>query len=359
MSTTTDYDMTSLRGESPGLHLALSPVTPDLPQADAEPVDTGWRMSVSSCGPPQQVPLPGLLNPLSSGSPLGSTAWFNRLLSQCEPQQSVQEPELSRTASQRVAAALATTIGPLSTSQPKLATLPPSRTTALESTPYAAPGLDGPQPLVSVFAGNAPAISQAAELPTADRLRELPELPSSLFPLSGTLQPLVSAFAAAAEGEAFEAQGWPTTAETSVSAPAALAADNLEQSLPAIPLQHTCPCSTQVSLNPVIWRHFEPPHQIMVHAGLRTAVEEGEVSFPLSIYSSLNPRVITTGMHSSSFLLQCELLLQVCLGWPPPLQSIVCLPHAQACSMSCSALLQWPPGFLVLRVLLEGPLSLA
>ena len=271
----------------------------------AEPAETGWRMSVSSCGPPQQAPLPGLLNPLSSGSPLGSAAWFNRLLSQCEPQQFVQEPALSGTASQPVAAA---TIGPLPTSQPALAALPPSRTAALESAPYAAPGLDGPQPLLSVFAGSAPSISQAAELPTADRLRELPELPSSLFPLSATLQPLVSAFAAAAEGEAFEAQGWPTTAETSVSAPAALAADNLEQSLPAIPLQHTCPCSTQVSLNPVIWRHFEPPHQIMVHAGLRTAVEEGEVSFPLSIYSSLNPRVITTGMHSSHLLLQGGLL---------------------------------------------------
>ena len=269
-------------------------------------------MSVSSCGPSPQVPLPDFLSPLGAPASLGSTAWFNRLLAQCEPVP-VGAPTTAR---QRPPAAPATTAsqpGP----RPDLAPYPPARAAAAESDPYVAPDLDGPQPYLSVFAGTAPvsetvpASSHAAALPTVDRLHELPELPSSLFQLSGTLQPLVSAFAAAAEGEAFEAQGWPTTAETSVSAPAALTADNLEQSLPAIPLQHTCACSTVVSLNPVIWRHFETPHQVMVHAGLRTAVEEAEVSFPLSIYSSLNPRVITTGAPGllSQLILACLAVL--------------------------------------------------
>ena len=251
-------------------------------------------MSVSPCGPPQQPSIPVFLNPLSSEKAFGSTAWVNQLLSWPQPQQAGQQ-SVPQSSSSDDAVAAARSVPQIASPPSELASRPPGHSAPPDATASSPQGFDGPVPLLSVFAGTAAASTQAAELPTADRLHELPELPSSLFPLSGTLQPLVSAFAAAAEADAFEPQGWPTTAETSLSAPAALTADNLEQSLPAIPLQHTCPCSTQVSLNPVIWRHFEPPYQLMVHAGLRTAIEETEVSLPLSIYSSLNPRVITTG----------------------------------------------------------------
>ena len=167
---------------------------------------------------------------------------------------------------------------------------------------------DGPMPGLSAFAqaAEAPAAAQEAQLaglaePDPERLRgdlpELPELPSALFSASGNLKPLISAFAAAAGETAFEAPvgAVPAAAGLAQSAPAALTAHNMEHRLPSIPQRHTCPCNTQVSLNPIIWRDFEPPFRIMVHVGLKTSVEVGEVSLSLGIYSSLNPRVITTG----------------------------------------------------------------
>ena len=178
------------------------------------------------------------------------------------------------------------------------------------SQPVSSPELDGPMPGLSVFASAAaavpaaeaqPAAPQEPQLPEHDRLSglaELPELPSTLFSASGNLRPLISAFAAAAGETAFDAPSStaPVAAGVAHSAPAALTAHNLEHRLPSIPQRHTCPCQTQVSLNPIIWRNFEPPFRIMVHVGLKTALEEGEVSLPLGIYSSLNPRVITTGV---------------------------------------------------------------
>ena len=175
------------------------------------------------------------------------------------------------------------------------------------------PDLDGPSPGLSAFAQEAAAAALPAPTPTPaadpERFRglpELPELPSSMFTTSGNLKPLISAFAAAAGEAAFAATSAAAAeAEHAQSAPAALTARNLEQRLPSIPQRHTCPCNTQVSLNPIIWRNFEPPYRIMVHVGLKTAIEEGEVSLPLGIYSTLNPRVITTGtcclqLHSSA-----------------------------------------------------------
>lgn len=115
---------------------------------------------------------------------------------------------------------------------------------------------------------------------------------------------LPSAFASVTYADAFKpglsSMRWDTkqeSVEPQQAQPVRPAMDfnDVETSLAGIPAQHTCPCNTQVGINPTLWRHFDPPYRLMVHLGIHTTLVEGEVTLPLGIYSSLNPRVVTTG----------------------------------------------------------------
>ena len=159
--------------------------------------------------------------------------------------------------------------------------------------------LDGPTPLMSAFAAGPDSASTEDEhllsRPHGQPISSL-TLPrastDSALDIPGLLP---SAFASVAYADAFKPSRWETAPEPQRPAPPPVNLQHIELSLPAIPAQHACPCNTQVSINPTLWRHFEPPFRLMVHLGIHTALVEGELTLPLGIYSSLNPRVVTTG----------------------------------------------------------------
>lgn len=162
--------------------------------------------------------------------------------------------------------------------------------------------------MMSAFAGapsepahDASALSHLDTAAATPRLNMARASTDSALDIPGLLP---SAFASVTYADHFKpslsSMRWDTKqedAEPPQAQPARPAMDlnDIENSLVAIPAQHTCPCNTQVGINPTLWRHFDPPYRLMVHLGIHTTLIEGEVTLPLGIYSSLNPRVVTTG----------------------------------------------------------------
>ena len=165
---------------------------------------------------------------------------------------------------------------------------------------------DGPMPMLSAFAAAPGAPDHDFsnfDQGSAPRLNVARASTDSALDVPGLLP---SAFASVAYADAFKPPRWETKQEPQQSAPQpstrpAVDLQHIDDSLPAIPAQHTCPCNTQVSVSPTLWRHFEPPFRLMVHLGVHTTLVEGEMTLPLGIYSSLNPRVVTTGANEHFF----------------------------------------------------------
>ena len=80
----------------------------------------------------------------------------------------------------------------------------------------------------------------------------------------------------------------------------------------------------QVSLNPTIWRSQSHPRGLMMNLGLRSMVVESAPSLPLSVWSSFNPRVVTTG--ASWRLPKSEVLAAHVQGSAPRWQWAFCTP---------------------------------
>ncbi|KAK9840261.1 hypothetical protein WJX74_006381 [Apatococcus lobatus] len=79
-----------------------------------------------------------------------------------------------------------------------------------------------------------------------------------------------------------------TAGPTSSSRPALLPPAELQQ------LQQQT--QRALSLSPTLWRDFSPPNALMAHIGVRICEVASETSFHRSLYNSMNPRVVTTGM---------------------------------------------------------------
>lgn len=214
------------------------------------------------------------------------------------PRSSLEKSEHARLASN---AAASTSSVPAPVQQ--LATLPLSPRSFIPDPPavLSAADLDGPMPLTSAFAA-APepleSVFSRAEEPPMSRLN-FPRASTDPARSKGLLP---SAFASVAYADRFAPAPWNPVPEPERPPAPAVDLHDIEMSLPNISAQHACPCNTQVSINPTLWRHFERPFRLMVHLGIHTSLVEGEVTLPLGIYSSLNPRVVTTGKRHQIYI---------------------------------------------------------
>lgn len=267
--------------------IACIKAPPDVPQEGMGGRDTGAAL-------PQRTSA-YVLDQLLAGGLLGS------------PRSSLEKSEHARLSTNPQAS--------ISSGQRKHPQAPQAAEQALEARPDRAgpPAVltpadleDGPTPLMSAFA-SAPASAEPVftcpEQPLP-RLNVARASTDSALDIPGLLP---SAFASVAYADAFNSPRWSSRVEAQREQPApAVDLQHIELSLPGIPVQHACPCNTQVSITPTLWRHFEPPFRLMVHLGIHTTLVEGEMTLPLGIYSSLNPRVVTTGRNCSLSLPQVQ-----------------------------------------------------